>query len=128
MEQANLEPVACLPGLYDLESGYQRTDTMLRYPQRPTAIFCCNEEIAIGALLSINEHRLRVPQDISLICYDSGQRAPFVRPALTSLHFPIIEMAQHAASLLIDPATPAVTYVPAVISRDSIAPPPLSEG
>ncbi|EDR63168.1 LacI-family transcriptional regulator [Yersinia pestis biovar Antiqua str. UG05-0454] len=80
-------------------------------------------EMAIGALLAINKHGLQVPQDISLICYDSGERAPFVCPALTSVHFPIVEMAQYATQLLIDPLIPAVNFPPAIIMRDSVMPP-----
>lgn len=76
MQLAGLEPVACLEGVYDLESGYLRADEILKQPRLPTAIYCCNEEMAIGALLAINKHGLQVPQDISLICYDSGERAP----------------------------------------------------
>lgn len=121
MRAARLTPLDCLEGAYDLESGYQCAERLLRRAVLPSAIYCCNEEMAIGALLAINEHRLRVPQDISLICYDSGERAPFVRPALTSVHFPIVEMAQQAARLLIDPATPHVTFTPRVINRDSLA-------
>lgn len=120
MQAAHIEPLACAEGVYDLESGYHCADQLLQLKTLPTAIYCCNEEMAIGALLAINEHRLRVPQDISLICYDSGERAPFVRPALTSVHFPISEMAQHATRLLIDPTTPALDFTPKIISRNSI--------
>ncbi|CNH65211.1 LacI family DNA-binding transcriptional regulator [Yersinia pekkanenii] len=123
MQQAGLEPVACVDGVYDLESGYQRADEILNQPHLPTAIYCCNEEMAIGALLAINKHRLQVPQDISLICYDSGERAPFVCPALTSLHFPIVEMAQYATRLLINPQLPNVSFPPTIVMRDSVAPP-----
>ncbi|TQI77697.1 LacI family transcriptional regulator [Serratia fonticola] len=120
MQAANLQPLACLEGVYDLESGYECADQLLRREVLPTAIYCCNEEMAIGALLAINEHHLSVPQDISLICYDSGERAPFVRPALTSVHFPITEMAQYATRLLIDPLTPPMKFEPVIVRRDSI--------
>lgn len=120
MQAANLQPLDCLAGVYDLESGYDCADQLLRRTTLPSAIYCCNEEMAIGALLAINEHRLRVPQDIALICYDSGERAPFVRPALTSVHFPITEMAQYATRRLIDPLTPAMTFEPTIVRRDSI--------
>lgn len=112
MQSAGLTPVACVEGVYDLESGYQRADEILNLAQLPTAIYCCNEEMAIGALLAINKHHLQVPQDISLVCYDSGERAPFVSPALTSLHFPIVEMAQYATQLLINPQTPLLASHP----------------
>ncbi|AHG19954.1 LacI family transcriptional regulator [Chania multitudinisentens RB-25] len=120
MQAANLQPVGCLEGVYDLESGYQCADQLLRHEILPSAIYCCNEEMAIGALLAIKEHHLRVPQDIALICYDSGERAPFVRPALTSVHFPITEMAQYATRLLINPLTPVEQFEPEIIHRDSI--------
>ncbi|KFK93070.1 MULTISPECIES: LacI family DNA-binding transcriptional regulator [unclassified Serratia (in: enterobacteria)] len=121
MQAADLQPVDCLAGVYDLQSGYDCADQLLRRATLPSAIYCCNEEMAIGALLAINEHHLRVPQDIALICYDSGERAPFVRPALTSVHFPITEMAQYATRRLINPLTPAVAFEPIVVRRDSIA-------
>ena len=123
MQLAGLVPVACVEGVYDLESGYQRADEILNRPQHPTAIYCCNEEMAIGALLAINKHHLQVPQDISLLCYDSGERAPFVSPALTSLHFPIVEMARYATQLLINPLIPNASFPPAVIMRESVMPP-----
>lgn len=122
MQAANLQPVDCLSGVYDLESGYDCAAQLLRRATLPSAIYCCNEEMAIGALLAINEHRLRVPQDIALICYDSGERAPFVRPALTSVHFPITEMAQYATRRLIDPLTPEIAFEPTIIRRESIVP------
>ncbi|WP_145495617.1 LacI family DNA-binding transcriptional regulator [Yersinia bercovieri] len=123
MQSAGLTPIACVEGVYDLESGYQRADEILNQPHLPTAIYCCNEEMAIGALLAINKHHLQVPQDISLICYDSGERAPFVCPALTSLHFPIVGMAQFATQLLINPQTPPASFPPTIIMRDSVMPP-----
>ncbi|CNI66238.1 LacI family transcriptional regulator [Yersinia rohdei] len=123
MKMAGLEPVACMEGVYDLESGYQRANEILSQPQLPTAIYCCNEEMAIGALLAINKHHLQVPQDISLLCYDSGERAPFVSPALTSLHFPIAEMAEYATQLLINPLIPTANFPPAIILRNSVTPP-----
>lgn len=121
MRAANLQPTDCLEGTYNLESGYQCATQLLRRKALPSAIYCCNEEMAIGALLAINEQHLRVPQDISLICYDSGERAAFVRPALTSVHFPITEMAQYAARLLIDPLTPPAVFKPVIVQRDSVA-------
>lgn len=123
MRDAHLQPIANMEGDYTIEDGYACTAKLLVLSTPPTAIYCCNEEMAIGALLAINENHLRVPEDISLICYDSGLRAPFVRPALTSVHFPISEMAQYATQLLLDPDSPAVNFHPQVILRDSVSSP-----
>ncbi|MDU1192482.1 MULTISPECIES: LacI family DNA-binding transcriptional regulator [Hafnia] len=119
MQAAGLQPVACLEGDYDMQSGYQMADKLLQ-SHHPTAIYCCNEEMAIGALLAITEHRLNIPNDISLICYDSGERAAFVRPALTSLHFPITDMARHATERLIDPKCAPEVFIPTIVDRGSV--------
>ncbi len=119
MAQAGLAPVAVLEGEYDMPSGHLQISGLLK-KSRPTAIYCCNEEMAIGAMLAINECGLRIPQDISLICYDSGERAAFVRPALTSVHFPISEMARFATRKLLDENCEAETFTPLIIHRDSV--------
>jgi DNA-binding LacI/PurR family transcriptional regulator len=119
MAQARLEPVAVLEGEYDMPSGHRQTSALLKEYQL-TAIYCCNEEMAIGAMLAITERGLRIPQDISLICYDSGERAAFVRPALTSVHFPISEMASFAIRKLLDENCLKETFSPLIIHRDSV--------
>ena len=119
LSQASLEPAAVLGGEYDMPSGYQLASQLLENIT-PTALYCCNEELAIGAMLAITEHGLRIPQDISLICYDSGERAPFVRPALTSVHFPITEMARYAIRKLLDSDCAEQAFSPEIIHRDSV--------
>lgn len=119
MGQAGLAPMAVLEGEYDMPSGHWQISGLLK-KTRPTAIYCCNEEMAIGAMLAINECGLRIPQDISLICYDSGERAAFVRPALTSVHFPISEMARFAIRKLLDENCELQTFTPLIIHRDSV--------
>ncbi|CDG88616.1 LacI family DNA-binding transcriptional regulator [Xenorhabdus bovienii] len=119
MQDAGLNPVACLEGEYDLQSGYRQTRTILA-KSRPDALFFCSEEMALGALLAITELGLCVPEDISIICYDSGERAAFVYPALTSVHFPITDMACFATRLLIEPDTPPPEFTPQIIYRNSL--------
>ncbi|MCL9781137.1 LacI family transcriptional regulator [Vibrio sp. S4M6] len=118
MDNEGLIPTHCLEGEYDLPSGYQLTCQILK--SKATAIYCCNEEMAVGALLAISEHGLRVPNDISVICYDSGERANFVTPKLTSLHFPINAMARDATRRLVVPDSPIKTNIPTIIDRGSV--------
>lgn len=119
MSNAGLVPAAVLGGEYDMPAGYQLASQLLENI-RPTAIYCCNEELAIGAMLAVTERGLRIPQDISLICYDSGERAAFVRPAITSVHFPITEMARFAIRKLLDNHCKNESFLPEIIHRDSV--------
>ncbi|MGF1739963.1 LacI family transcriptional regulator [Vibrio profundum] len=119
MQRANLTPTHCLSGEYDLPSGYRLTCQILKNDP-PSAIYCCNEEMAVGALLAISEHGLHVPEDISLICYDSGERAEFVTPKITSLHFPITSMAKAATYQLIHSGSKNPIFEPEIIDRGSV--------
>ncbi len=119
MSNAGLTPTVSLAGEYDLPSGYQLTCEILQR-NIPTAIYCCNEEMAVGALLAISERGLRVPDDISVICYDSGERADYVTPKLTSLHFPITSMAREATRKLVNPDMKLEMHPPKIIDRGSV--------
>ncbi|MDX7986954.1 LacI family transcriptional regulator [Xenorhabdus sp. 12] len=119
MQNAGLQSIACLAGEYDLQSGYQQTRTILATSQ-PDAMFFCSEEMALGALLAITERGLSVPEDISIICYDSGERAAFIHPALTSVHFPITDMARFAVNLLLEPDVQHPEFIPRIIYRNSL--------
>ncbi|MDC4169885.1 LacI family transcriptional regulator [Photobacterium damselae] len=120
LNRHKLTPTHCISGEYDLTSGYQAMHDILHTTQPITAIYCCNEEMALGALLAISEQGLRVPDDISLLCYDSGERAECVSPKLTSVYFPIREMAQQATRLLINPDLSPTIFTPQIIERESV--------
>ena len=119
MEQQGIRPVAVVEGEYDMPSGYKQTAALLdKY--KISALYCCNEEMAVGAMLAITERGLRIPLDISLICYDSGDRAAFVRPALTSIYFPIGDMARYATRKLLNEQCENESFLPSIVARDSV--------
>ncbi len=99
-----LEPdeALILPGLYSVESGYQRTWTLMQNSEHPpTALFCANDEIAVGAIAAVNELGLRVPEDVSVIGFDDSSAALVSRPALTTMRQPFQELARCAVELLL---------------------------
>jgi LacI family repressor for deo operon, udp, cdd, tsx, nupC, and nupG len=58
---------------------------MLAISDRPTALFCENDEMAIGALKRIKEAGLSVPEDISLVGFDDIPLAQYCDPPLTTI-------------------------------------------
>ena len=74
-------------GNYDPESGYEGTNTVLAHENRPTAIVAINDFAASGALRSIREHGLRVPEDISVVSFDNTYTADILSPKLTSIDY-----------------------------------------
>jgi len=66
---------SCVPGEFTIASGEAAMASLLARPKRPTAIFCANDEIAIGAIRAIKAAGLKVPQDISVMGMDDQRIA-----------------------------------------------------
>jgi len=84
-----------------VEDGKRRTLELLKQADRPTALFCCNDLLAIGALQAVKELGLRVPQDLSVIGFDNTILASVTDPPLTTVAQPMEEMGRMAVDLLI---------------------------
>jgi LacI family transcriptional regulator len=68
---------------------------------RPTAVVCVNDQIALIVLRMLVDRGVRVPRDVSLVGYDDVQFAAMLSPALTSIRLPKYELGRAAAELLI---------------------------
>jgi DNA-binding LacI/PurR family transcriptional regulator len=118
-------------GDYRMESGFKLAEEALDVPlhERPTALFCANDMMAIGALEYCRTHGLSVPHDVSVVGFDDVPMAPLLSPRLTTVRQPAREMGMHAAELLLDlvngnvkPELPE-TFPVEVIVRESAAAP-----
>lgn len=90
-----------MQGNYDVESGYAAMNRLLKLELRPTAVFCCNDEMALGAMKAIHEKQLSVPGDISVVGFDDQLFSAFVSPALTTVRRPIEEISREGAAKLL---------------------------
>jgi len=113
--------------------GEQAGLRLLDRPDRPTAIFCFNDRMAMGVLRAARRLGLSVPHDLSVVGYDNHEvLAPWMDPPLTTVQLPHLEMGrwgtEHLLALIdgrIDPAAPPEQKrmpCPLVI-RDSVGPP-----
>lgn len=96
-------PEWIVPGEYTVESGLAAMRRLLKLPhaERPTAVFCSNDQMALGAMKAASEAGLRVPDDIAVAGFDDDAFAAYVTPALTTVRRPIVEMSRLAAELLL---------------------------
>lgn len=88
-----MEEPRCAEGEYSVRSGYVAMQKLLLPPKAPTAVFCSNDDMAVGAMKAIAERRLRVPEDISIVGYDDSLVCDYVTPTLTSVRKPTEEVA-----------------------------------
>ncbi|WP_166238186.1 catabolite control protein A [Paenibacillus turpanensis] len=87
-------------GNYRYESGLELTKYFVELEDRPTAIFTATDEMAIGAIHTIQDMGLRVPADISVISVDNIRMASMVRPQLTTVAQPMYDIGAVAMRLL----------------------------
>jgi LacI family transcriptional regulator len=103
---------------------------LLRMLPRPTAIFACNDLMALGVLLAARESSLRCPEDLSIVGFDNLDLTEFTAPALTSVHQPGYQLGTTAARLLLEridglKMQPKKVVLPTELKiRSSVAPPP----
>ena len=66
-------------GDYTIGSGYSAMKKLLCLSKIPTAVFCSNDEMAVGAMKAIFEAGLNVPADISIMGFDGNQFGAFLK-------------------------------------------------
>lgn len=131
LRSAKIKPDRSLihTGHNDMESGHFHAMQLLTRVDRPTAIFCTNNMMALGALAAIQEIGLACPEEISLLGFDDFYWATLLRPRLTVVRQPAREVGMIAARMLIDhiegrPSIPTPALLPTqLIVRDSCCPP-----
>ncbi|WP_010140910.1 LacI family DNA-binding transcriptional regulator [Oceanicola sp. S124] len=94
-----LEPVAVIEGAFTLRSGREAAAAVIA--ARPTAVFCDNDEMAIGLMAGLAEAGLSVPGDISLVGFDNIEMAAYAPVPLTTVRQRRAVLGQEAARLLL---------------------------
>ena len=82
----------------------------LRAADRPTAVFCSNDLIALGVLQEMTKHRIRVPEDIAIVGYDDIDFAAAAAVPLTSVRQPRQQLGRSAARMLLEEASADETH------------------
>jgi len=82
--------------------GYKCAQELLHLQLPPTAIFASNNLVTLGALYAIQERGLRIPDDISIVCFSDMPWFALLQPPLTVISQPDYELGQKAAELLVE--------------------------
>ncbi|GAC19783.1 LacI family DNA-binding transcriptional regulator [Paraglaciecola arctica] len=96
-----LDSALQLEGEYLVQSGMDCARQLLLLPQRPTAIFCFSDDMAIGVMKFLQKQGFVVPDDISVMGFDDINYAKFVTPSLTTVHQPLHEIGSTCIELLL---------------------------
>ncbi|GAA6139711.1 DNA-binding transcriptional regulator CytR [Arenicella sp. 4NH20-0111] len=88
-------------GEFTMSSGKIAADQIVKMADRPTAVFCMNDDMAIAATQTFKSNGLKVPKDISVIGFDNIEYSKYTDPPLTTIEQPALKLGNVAASKLI---------------------------
>lgn len=130
MNEANLpvRPEWICENDFEPEAGYESMNQLLRLTERPTAVVCACDTIALGAISAIGEKGLSVPHDISVIGYDNIHSSRFYSPPLTTIHQSKTRLGTMALQVLLEriqdseaPHQPkTLEFYPELVIRQSV--------
>lgn len=89
-------------GNFTENSGYEAAQIMLQSNDPPEAVFCANDQMAIGFLRALNERGLRAPQDIAVVGFDDIPLARYMMPSLSTVGASRFEWGATAVRQLIE--------------------------
>jgi LacI family transcriptional regulator len=84
------------------EGGAAGMATLLNLPKPPTAVMCCNDVAAVGALKTLSSRGIFAGRDIALIGFDDLALSRFTQPALSTIQFSPKEIANLAFAALLE--------------------------
>ena len=113
-------------GDFSATSGWAACDRLVARKTGMTALFCANDQMAMGAISYLGQHRIRVPQALSVLGYDDSDVAAFLSPRLTSVRIPVADMGLNACRMLLNARfgwdlAVVRKFEPTVVMRDSLA-------
>jgi LacI family repressor for deo operon, udp, cdd, tsx, nupC, and nupG len=116
-------------GDFSIESGSVAAERLLGRKEPPTAIFCFNDEMAMGVVQTARLRGLRVPHDLSVVGFDDIRFARYFDPPLTTVAQPMRQIGEGTVRLVLeilrnpDTTPESVTLPHTLVVRASTAPP-----
>jgi len=100
-ENGASKQVMVVNGDFSIESGIAGAARLFAQQTPPTAVFCFNDEMAIGVLDYASRVGRSVPESLSVIGFDDIRFARYMRPALTTISQPMLDIGRETVRLLL---------------------------
>lgn len=91
-----------IQGDFSIQSGVDAARLFANMKPLPTAIFCMNDEMAIGLLQGLKTEGLKIPEDISIVGFDDIEFSKYCDPPLTTIRQPARDLGSTAMRVLYD--------------------------
>lgn len=113
-------------GSFTHEDGYLLTREILNKEDKPSALFCGNDNMAVGAYKAVHEAGLRIPEDMSIVGFNDLPGSKYMTPSLTTVRVYTEYLGEAAVDLLEEKIEKNRNYIKKVIipvvlkKRDSV--------
>ena len=106
MREAGLpvDEQAVYSGTVDYEYGMEAAAEFLARGGKQTAAFVTADVITMGLIKGLQQHHIRIPEDVSVVSFDDVYLSQMAHPALTTVHQDIGEKGRQAVQLVLDAA------------------------
>ncbi|MDN2482758.1 HTH-type transcriptional repressor PurR [Vibrio agarivorans] len=91
-----------LEGNFECDTAVLAADKIAAMDEKPTAVFCFNDTMALGLMSRLQENGIRIPDDMSVIGYDNIELAEYFSPPLTTVHQPKRRVGKNAFEILLE--------------------------
>jgi DNA-binding LacI/PurR family transcriptional regulator len=98
-------------GNYDYQLAYEKTLKIIKNIPSVTSFLVGGYEMAPACLKAVKDSDLKVPQDISIICYIDNEIMPLLDPSITAIKWPYYEMGKKAAMMLLEKDADKKKYI-----------------
>ena len=95
-----IDPDYVLDTHWNEDEAFSGMLRLLTLPKPPTALFCCNYNMSVGAIRMIKEHGLKIPDDISLVSFDDVPLFRLHDAGITAIAQPIAKIAETIGNLV----------------------------
>lgn len=89
-------------GTYDLKSGYEAMERLIKGKSMPSAVFIISDIMAIGAMRACNDNCVNISKDVSIIGFDGIEYGEYVVPSLSTVKQPFEHMANESVDLIME--------------------------
>ena len=128
MQEAGVQvnPEWVVESNFECDGGYDAFNQLFDLERLPTALFVCNDMMAMGVINAANEKGIRIPQDLSIIGYDDIYISQYMVPSLTTIHQPKFRLGKAAVDKLLqriegaESESESVKLEPTLVTRDSV--------
>ena len=115
-----------IEGNFKEDGGIDAMKSILANDKSVTAVFCCNDEMAFGAISVLKDQGIKVPEEVSIIGFDDVSFSYYLSPKLSTVLNPMNTMGKIAADLILSSVYNKTQtnherlLLPHIVSRDSV--------